>query len=81
MLARACRRESAKVIARRSFPAHRYGAGDGDGATVLVVCGGVPEGEGLGVDDGATVLLVCGWLPEGEALASGITVAVGTGED
>ncbi len=48
---------------------------------MLVVCGGVPDGDGLAVGDGATVLVVCGWLPEGEALASGVTVAVGAGED
>lgn len=27
------------------------------------------------------MFVVCGWLPEGEALASGVTVAVGAGED
>ncbi len=62
-------------------PRYGVGEGEGEGATVLVVCGAVPEGEGLGVADGATVFVVCGWLPEGEALASGVTVAVGKGED
>ena len=48
---------------------------------MLVVCAGVPVGEGVGVGDGATVFVVCGWVPAAEALGRGTTVAVGTGLD
>lgn len=46
---------------------------------MLVVRGGVPEGDGDGVGEGATVLVVRGCVPSGEELGSGVTVAVGTG--
>ncbi len=48
---------------------------------MLVVCAGVPSGEGVGVGEGATVFVVWGCVPAGEALLSGVTVAVGTGLD
>ena len=48
---------------------------------MLVVCAGVPVGEGVAVGVGATVLVVCGWPPKGDALGKGVTVAVGTGLD
>ncbi|HMJ06796.1 MAG TPA: hypothetical protein VK474_11115 [Chthoniobacterales bacterium] len=48
---------------------------------MFVVRAGVAAGVGVGVGEGATVFVVCGCVPAGEALASGVTVAVGSGED